>query len=97
MDRPSKSNKKSTKRKSSRSEKAERDPNAPKRPANAFFQFCQEQRPVVMEQINSQLKPGEPEPTKQELTRQLASKWRSLSNQDKKVSTIIRFSLPGSL
>lgn len=65
--------------------KSERDPNAPKRPSNPFFQFCQEQRQLLMEQISSELKPGEVEPTKQELTRQLALKWNSLSVPDKKV------------
>lgn len=65
--------------------KTERDPNAPKRPSNPFFQFCQEQRQLLMEQISAELKPGEVEPTKQELTRQLALKWNSLSVPDKKV------------
>nr|CAI5858331.1 unnamed protein product [Callosobruchus analis] len=74
--------KKPTKRKAVRTE---RDPNAPKRPSNPFFQFCQEQRQILMEQITSELKPGEVEPTKQELTRQLALKWKTLSGQDKKV------------
>lgn len=68
--------KKGTKRKG-----AKADPNAPKRPANPFFQFCQEQRPRVMERLA-----GEPEPSKQELTRQLATTWKSLSSEDKKVS-----------
>lgn len=65
--------------------KTDRDPNAPKRPSNPFFQFCQEQRQVLMEQISAELKPGEVEPTKQELTKQLAHKWNSLSVPDKKV------------
>lgn len=65
--------------------KAEKDPNAPKRPSNPFFLFCQEQRQILMEQINSELKPGEVEPSKQELTRQLAIKWKSLTAQDKQV------------
>lgn len=74
--------KKPTKRKSVKQEK---DPNAPKRPSNPFFQFCQEQRPILMEEMNSNLKPGESEPTKQELTRQLAVKWKTLSTMDKRV------------
>lgn len=74
--------KKPSKRKSGRSDK---DPNAPKRPSNPFFQFCQEQRQILMEQINSELKPGDIEPSKQELTRQLAIKWKSLSGSDKQV------------
>ncbi|KAI4480783.1 PREDICTED: non-histone protein 10 [Polistes canadensis] len=67
--------KKATKRKGTKA-----DPNAPKRPANPFFQFCQEQRPRVMERLA-----GDPEPSKQELTRQLATTWKSLSSEDKKV------------
>lgn len=67
--------KRGTKRKGTKT-----DPNAPKRPANPFFQFCQEQRPRVMERLA-----GEPEPSKQELTRQLATTWKSLSSEDKKV------------
>lgn len=75
-----------TKRKTGKStEKAERDPNAPKRPANPFFQFCQEQRPIVMERLGMEQKSGEAEPSKQELTRQLASKWNTLPPEDKKV------------
>jgi len=75
-----------TKRKTGKStEKAERDPNAPKRPANPFFQFCQEQRPIVMERLGMEQKCGEAEPSKQELTRQLASKWNTLPPEDKKV------------
>lgn len=74
--------KRPTKRKTPRSEK---DPNAPKRPSNPFFQFCQEQRQILMEQLNAELKPGEAELTKQELTRQLAIKWKTLSSLDKKV------------
>ncbi|XP_044734008.1 HMG1/2-like protein [Chrysoperla carnea] len=77
--------KKKVKKKPTKSEKPERDPNAPKRPANPFFQFCQEQRTIVMERLNSELKPGEPEPSKQELTRQLAIKWKTLTSEDKQV------------
>ncbi|KAK7869606.1 hypothetical protein R5R35_003391 [Gryllus longicercus] len=75
-----------TKRKYTKhSEKPERDPNAPKRPANPFFQFCQEQRPIVMERLGMEQKSGDAEPSKQELTRQLASKWNTLPPEDKKV------------
>lgn len=64
-----------TKRKRTKTDK-EKDPNAPKRPANPFFQFCQEQRSILMDELNSELMPGEPELSKQELTRQLANRWR---------------------
>lgn len=66
----------------------ERDPNAPKKPCNAFFQFCQEQRPVVVAEANSEIGA---EPTKQEVTRQLASRWRALTNDEKRVSLNISF------
>ncbi|CAG4937013.1 unnamed protein product [Parnassius apollo] len=66
----------------SKADKPERDPNAPKKPCNAFFQFCQEQRPLVVAETTSELGT---EPTKQEVTRQLASRWRSLTNDEKRV------------
>ncbi|XP_059048609.1 uncharacterized protein LOC131843865 [Achroia grisella] len=66
----------------SKADKPERDPNAPKKPCNAFFQFCQEQRPLVVAEANSEM--GS-EPSKQEVTRQLASRWRSLTNEEKRV------------
>lgn len=78
----SKTSKKTTRR---RNTKSERDPNAPKRPSNPFFQFCQEQRHLLLDQIIADLKPGEIEPSKRELTRQLALKWNSLSTPDKKI------------
>lgn len=65
--------------------KAEKDPRAPKRPSNPFFQFCQEQRQPLMEQLVAELKPGQIEPNKQELTRQLAIKWKTLSTVQKQV------------
>lgn len=70
-----------TKRKTNKGEKPEKDPNAPKRPANPFLQFCQEQRPLAASAAGGN---GEGE-TKQEITRQLASKWNTLPPQDKKV------------
>lgn len=51
-----------------------RDPRAPKKPCNAFFQFCQEQRPL-MSGAGGEL----------ELTRRLAQRWRQLSAADKRV------------
>lgn len=71
---------KSRKRKDGRTEK---DPNAPKRPANPFFQFCQEQRPLVLDHM---ITSGQREPSKQDLTKQLAANWNVLSRKDKKVS-----------
>lgn len=59
-----------------------KDPNLPKRPANPFFRFCQEQRPIVLDQI---IMSGEGEPTKQDLTKRLAITWNTMPNNDKKV------------
>ncbi|KPJ08835.1 High mobility group-T protein [Papilio machaon] len=70
-----------TKRKS-KADKPERDPNAPKKPCNAFFQFCQEQRPLVVAETATEMGL---EPSKQEITRQLASRWRNLTNEEKRV------------
>lgn len=38
-----------------------------------------------MEELNSQLLPGEVEPSKQELTRQLAHRWRKMNLYDKQI------------
>lgn len=67
-----------------------KDPNLPKRPANPFFRFCQEQRPIVLDQI---IMSGEGEPTKQDLTKRLAITWNTMPNDDKKVSINYFYSL----
>ncbi|CAG9584838.1 unnamed protein product [Danaus chrysippus] len=74
--------KKPAPKRKSKADKPERDPNAPKKPCNAFFQFCQEQRPVVVAETATDV--GS-EPTKQEITRQLASRWRALTSDEKRV------------
>ncbi|KAG7167311.1 TCF3 fusion partner-like, partial [Homarus americanus] len=63
-------------------EKPERDPTAPKRPSNAFLQFCQEQRDTTTAQYLQQT--GRPL-DKKHLTKLLAARWSSLSEDDKKV------------
>lgn len=76
-----------SKRKSTKGERPERDPNAPKRPANPFLQFCQEQRPLAVSAAGLERASGnsEGETSKQEITRQLASKWNTLPPEDKKI------------
>ena len=76
-----------SKRKSTKGERPEKDPNAPKRPANPFLQFCQEQRPLAVSAAGLERASGnsEGETSKQEITRQLASKWNTLPPEDKKV------------
>ncbi|CAB3229816.1 unnamed protein product [Arctia plantaginis] len=82
-EKPSSANpKKPGPKRKSKADKPERDPNAPKKPCNAFFQFCQEQRPLVVAEANSEMGT---EPSKKEVTRQLASRWRSLSYDEKRV------------
>lgn len=38
-----------------------------------------------MDELNSELLPGEVEPSKQELTRQLAHRWRKMNIYDKQI------------
>lgn len=38
-----------------------------------------------MDELNSGLKPGQPELSKQELTRQLAQRWRSMDSATKQI------------
>nr|XP_053656362.1 uncharacterized protein LOC128705177 [Cherax quadricarinatus] len=63
-------------------EKMECDPSTPKRPSNAFLQFCQEQRDSTTVQHLQQT--GRPIDKKQ-LTKLLAARWSALSEDDKKV------------
>ena len=68
--------KKTKARGSSKAEK-ERDPNAPKKPSNAFFMFCQQQRTAI-DQKESTV-------GHQELTKTLAKEWKNLVPEEKKV------------
>jgi hypothetical protein len=54
-----------------------KDPNAPKRPANAFFFFCQ------MERAN--FKEANQDASLSDLTKLLGQKWKSLTTEQKKV------------
>lgn len=38
-----------------------------------------------MDELNSELQPGQPELSKQELTRQLAQRWRSMDTDTKQI------------
>ncbi|KAG1676019.1 Non-histone protein 10 [Nymphon striatum] len=63
-------------------EKTERDPNAPKRPANPFLLFCQENRSTVLEQMQ---KETHEDVSHQHLTKELAQNWNGLASDNKKV------------
>ncbi|KAJ1957431.1 non-histone protein, partial [Dipsacomyces acuminosporus] len=55
---------------STRKPRSEKDPNAPKRPANAFVLFCQAERPNI--------KNAGTELSSSELTRAMGAKWKAL-------------------
>jgi len=57
--------------------KPEKDPNAPKRPANAFFMFCQLERGKLRE--NNQ------DASLSELTKMLGLRWKDMSADEKQV------------
>ncbi|OMJ09821.1 High mobility group-T protein [Smittium culicis] len=61
---------------SDKKKKAEKDPNAPKRPANAFVMYCQEER------VNT--KAANADATNAEITKQMNSKWKELPPHEKK-------------
>ena len=60
------------------------DPNAPKKPANAFLMFCQHDRLSVLEEYSKKNPHGEM--SHQDLTKELAKKWNDLTAEEKKVS-----------
>ena len=62
----------------------ERDPNAPKKPANAFFWFCQEKRSEVQDKLAREGNVGH-----HDLTKVLSKMWGEVPNTDKKVSTFL--------
>ncbi|EDV28269.1 uncharacterized protein TRIADDRAFT_7110, partial [Trichoplax adhaerens] len=59
----------------------ERDPNAPKKPANAFFHFCQEKRNLPQDVQKEEADSS----GYHDLTKFLSNKWNSLPSADKKV------------
>lgn len=63
------------------------DPNAPKKPANAFLMFCQEKR-LSASQSNHSDKP-KVEMSHADLTKQLAKEWNDLEENAKKVTIVI--------
>lgn len=69
------------KRSSNKTEKLpkERDPNAPKKPANAFFWFCQEKRSEVQDKLAREGNVGH-----HDLTKVLSKMWGEVTNSDKK-------------
>lgn len=57
--------------------KPEKDPNAPKRPANAFFMFCQLER--------GKLRESHQDASLSELTKMLGLQWKDMSAEEKQV------------
>lgn len=61
------------------------DPNAPKRPVNTFFLFCQMQRDAIKEE-RSELLPGSDQAGElSNITKVLGLRWKNLSDQERKV------------
>ncbi|KAJ3275604.1 hypothetical protein HDV01_007607 [Terramyces sp. JEL0728] len=64
------------------------DPNAPKRPANAFILFCELQRECIKEErrLFRKRQPGsEAETSLSNLTKALGLRWRQLAEEDRKI------------
>jgi hypothetical protein len=59
-----------------------RDPNMPKRPANAFMQFSLARRDGIKE-----ANPGMP---KADVGKMLAEQWKAMSKQDKQVGSFMK-------
>jgi non-histone protein 10 len=59
------------------------DPNAPKRPANAFMLFCQLQREQVMKERQLRRESGIQDEETGNLTKELAARWKSLEKEEK--------------
>jgi hypothetical protein len=57
--------------------KQNRDPNAPKRPRNAFLMYCKSQRDQAREENQNK--------GFQDVTRILSQKWKDLPNEEKQV------------
>ena len=66
--------------------KADADPNAPKKPSNAFFWFCQEKRASLQEQFRAEGMSGQ-----HDLTKALAKHWSETNSEDKKVSVCVEW------
>lgn len=60
------------------------DPNAPKKPSNAFFWFCQEKRAPLQEQFRGEGMSGQ-----HDLTKALAKLWGETAAENKKVHSYI--------
>ncbi|XP_063961774.1 uncharacterized protein LOC129270420 [Lytechinus pictus] len=60
----------------------EKDPNAPKKPANAFLMYCQQERQKVQDGEGNGIYSADL--SHQDLTRQLAKQWKFLSEEEKK-------------
>ena len=59
------------------------DPNAPKKPSNAFFWFCQEKRAFLQEQFRGEGMSGQ-----HDLTKALAKLWSETASEEKKARII---------
>lgn len=70
---------------SSKKRKGDVDPNAPKKPSNAFFWFCQDKRAALQEQVKVEGLGGQ-----HDLTKALARLWSETKTEDKKVCLLLK-------
>ena len=73
---------------SSKKRRGDVDPNAPKKPSNAFFWFCQDKRAALQEQVKVEGLGGQ-----HDLTKALARLWSETSTEDRKVHVYV----PGNI
>jgi hypothetical protein len=66
-------------------EKKEKDPNAPKKPLTAAFLYAQTARPIVRQDLEGALKPGEAL-EKNAVNLEVTKRWNELSEEEKDVS-----------
>lgn len=70
----------STEKGTTKKRKTDVDPNAPKKPSNAFFWFCQDKRAILQEQFRGEGMAGQ-----HDLTKALAKLWSETKIEDRKV------------
>ena len=70
----------STEKGTTKKRRTDGDPNAPKKPSNAFFWFCQDKRATLQEQFRGEGMAGQ-----HDLTKALARLWSETKIEDRKV------------
>eukprot|EP00126_Sphaerothecum_destruens_P002725 Sdes_comp16149_c0_seq1m5395 len=64
---------------SKKKDKSKQDPNAPRKPANAFFMFCT----TIRDSVNEELKDKHKDSNHYDVTKELGARWKSLSKEER--------------